>query len=313
MTTDCQNRSCKRPSQLYLCNDCTEVLRNMLEQVPWLLDELDARIQNLDRVPHGTIGRTRGLSDLSVMDFAAAETAREVRKQLRQWVETIAQRHTGRIPPGLDTIETKNLARWLYVNVDAIARLDCAGEVFHDINKLVGSGDKGGKLVGAINRNERHFAGPCPTIRGYDNDGDPIECGQDLYAQVGERHVDCPACHEEIDVEKNQAKASADRDLMTADGLIEVLDNIGEPIQREQLDGWITSRRLRRLGWLHQGGIVQAQVRKDDLALFSFQRARKLRRRDAALARQEAAVKVSTTGAKHARRNALTKSDALTS
>ncbi|MFN6543900.1 DUF1922 domain-containing protein [Mycolicibacterium nivoides] len=287
MTTECLNKACRRASQLFLCNDCTTVLHNMLDQVPELLDELDARIQKLDRVPHGTIGRTRGASDLNVMDFDAVETARDTRKMLRGWVETVAQQHTGRRPPGLDTVATRDLARWLQANTEAIARLDSAGSIFHDINKLVGSGDKGGDLVRAIDRRERHFAGPCPTITGYDNTGTAVECGEILYAEVGDRTVDCPECGQEIDVDKNRVKALATRDLMTATTLLEALDNAGEPVEPDQLQRWITSGRLRPRGYMHLGAFTKKQVRKDDPAVYSFERARKLRRRDQQLTRRQ--------------------------
>ncbi|ORA23417.1 DUF1922 domain-containing protein [Mycobacterium aquaticum] len=292
MTTNCLNHACKRPSQLYLCNDCTRVLGNMLDRVPELLDDLDARIQKLDRVPHGTIGRIRSASDLNVMDFDAAETARDTRKLLRRWVETIAERHTGRRPPGLDTIATRDLARWLQVNIEAIARLDCAGNIFDDVNKLVGSGDKGGQLVCAIDRRERHFIGPCSTITGHDNAGHPIECSEILYAQVGDRTVDCPACGQEIDVAANQRRALASRDLMTEPTLLEALDNAGEPMKPETLTRWIAIKRLRPRGYLHQGQFVKTRVQETDRALYSFDTARRLLRRDTRLTgRQKAAVK----------------------
>lgn len=280
MSTECLNNACKRTSQLYLCNDCITVLGNMLDRVPELLDDLDARIQKLDRVPHGTIGRTRGASDLNVMDFDAVETARATRKLLRDWVQKIAEQHTGRRPPGLDTIATGDLARWLQVNVEAIARLHCAGDLFRDINQLVGSGDKGGKLVRAIDRRERHFAGPCPTITGHDDTGHAIECGEILHAQVGDRTVDCPECGQEIDVARNQRRALASRDLMTEPSLIEALDNAGEPVKPELITRWIAIKRLRPRGYLHRGEFVKTRVQEADNALYSFDTARRLLRRD---------------------------------
>ncbi|WP_016892054.1 hypothetical protein [Mycobacteroides abscessus] len=175
----------------------------MLDQVSELLAELDARIQKLDRVPHGTIGRTHGPSDLNVMDFDAAETARETRKMVRCGVETVTAQHRGRRPPGLDAVETRMFARWLQVNVETIARLDIAGKIYDDIKELIGSGDKGGTLVRAIDRRERHFAGSCPTVKGWDANGRVIECGEMLYDEYGSRTIDYPTCGQEIDVKRN--------------------------------------------------------------------------------------------------------------
>ncbi|MBN7457590.1 DUF1922 domain-containing protein [Mycobacteroides abscessus] len=280
MTTECRNKACKRASELYLCNDCTTVLRNMLDQVPALLDQLDTRIQKLDRVPHGTIGRTRGPSDLNVMDFDAAETARETRKMLRGWVEAVAEQHNGRRPPGLGTVETRMFARWLQVNVEAIAHLDIAGKIYDDIKELIGSGDKGGKLVRAIDRRERHFAGSCPTVKGWDASGHIIECGEILYDEYGSRTIDCPTCGQEIDVKRNQVRALASRDLMPPDTLRDALANAGESVEAEQIERWIAIKRLRPRGYMHQGKFVKTRVQEADSALYSFEAARRILRKD---------------------------------
>ncbi|OBB20604.1 hypothetical protein [Mycolicibacterium elephantis] len=294
MTALCQQ--CKRPEpHTYLCDNCTTQLANMLDQLPWLLDELDARIQQLARITHGTIGRVRRPNELNVMDFDAADTARKTRKKLVYWVETVAERHTGRKPPALGTVATKALARWLYVNADAIARLDCAGQVYHDINKLVGrtdteSSENQGQLVRAIDRHEKHFAGPCPTIRAHNRQGEPITCATILYAEEGDRYVTCPRCDQRIDAEENRRKAAADRDLLTKAKIIEALDNAGESVTEATLDRWIKARRLRRRGWLHNGSIVQFRIHANDPAVYSLARARKLRGRDQKLTRQKAST-----------------------
>lgn len=287
--TDCRN--CKRPTDLYLCHDCTQVLGDMIGQLPWLLDELDARIQRLDRVSVGTVGRNRRPDELSVMDFDAADTAREIRKDLLRWVETVAERHTGRKPPGLATVTTKDLARWLQANTAAIARLPLAGDLYRWVNRLVGSDQRGGQLVRSINPTERHFAGLCPTIRGHGPDGEPIECGEPLYADVDERTVECPTCHQQIDVEQNRRDTAAARDLRTADEIIEILANLDEPVEPKQLNGWIQAQRLRPKGWRHDGAIVETRVNQHSQPVYSLKRVQKLRRRDQQLAKMRAKVK----------------------
>lgn len=270
-------RHCKRQHQLYLCDECQTQLENMLDEIPWLLEELDARIQKLDRISLGTIGRNRRPDELNVMDFDAAETARETRKMLLKWVETIAQKHTGRTPPGLTTVETKNLARWLKTNTDAIARLSLAGKLYQDINKLVGTTQKGGQLITAINPTELHAAGPCPTITGKNHNGTPRQCHTMLFADTYDRTTTCPTCSQTIDVETNRRQAAADRDLHTAADIVEVLANIDEPITEHQLEQWIKARRLRPLAY-REGGAFR--LNDQDEPLYSIERARKLRRRD---------------------------------
>lgn len=282
-------QACKRPDQLYLCEECRTTLWNQLDQIPWLLDELDARIAKMDRIPHGTIGRNRRPGDTTTIDFDACETARNTRKTLHHWVVTIAERHTGRKPAALTTAATRDLARWLQVNTTAIARLNCAGQLHHDITKLVGP-DQRGQLIHAINRHERRFAGPCPTIRGYDNQGRPIECGHTLYADIDETTVVCPECEQAIDVARNLDKAAIDRDLLPEPKLLEVLTNIGEPVSRVKLYQWIREGRIRPRGWIHHGKIMPLRVRRGDPAVYSLARARKLRNREITK-QQEAQVK----------------------
>jgi DNA-directed RNA polymerase subunit RPC12/RpoP len=271
----CQH--CKSQAQLYLCDTCETQLGDMLDQIPWLLDELEARIQCLDRISTGTIGRNRRADQLNVMDFDAAETSRKTRKTLLHWVETIAERHTGRKPPALNTAATKHLARWLQANTNAIARLDCAGSVYHDINKIVGSDQKGGELVGAINRTERRFAGPCPTIRGHDSRGRPIECAHSLYADIDDETVTCPACKSTINVKKNRLKASVDRDLLTEPKILEALDDLDEKVSRVKLYEWIKAGKLKPRGWIHDGQIIPVRIRRGDPRVFSLSRVRQLR------------------------------------
>lgn len=288
--TDCQ--SCTRPTDLFLCQECTEQLANMLDQLPWLLDELDARIQRLDRTSIGTIGRQRRPDQLNVMDFDAAETARTIRKDLLKWVQTIAEQHTGRKPPGLSTVTTKNLARWLKTNTTAIARLPLAGNLYRWTHRYVGSDQRGGQLVKSINPTERHFAGLCPTVRGHGPDGTPIDCGQPLYADIDERTTECPACHHEIDVERNRRDTAAARDLRTADEILEILTNLDEPVEPKQLNAWIQAQRLRPKGWRHDGAIVENRINHNSQPVYSLKRVQKLRRRDQQLAKVRAKVKV---------------------
>lgn len=287
--SDC--RACTRPTDLFLCTDCETQLADMLDQLPWLLDELDARIQKLDHTNTGTIGRNRRPNELNIIDFDAAETARNIRKDLLKWVETIAQQHTGRKPPTLNTVTTKNLARWLHTNTHAITRLPLAGDLYRWTNRLVGSDQQGGQLIKTINPTERHFAGLCPTTRGHDPDGTPIECGQTLYADTNEPTIQCPTCHQHIDVEQNRRQAAASRDLRTAPEILELLTNLDETIESKQLDAWIQARRLKLKGWRHNNAIVETRVNQHSEPVYSLQRARKLRRRDQQLVKIRAKVK----------------------
>lgn len=283
----CQH--CKRATQLYLCDDCTDALRDMIEQIPWLLEELDNRIQKLDRINLGTIGRNRRPDELTPIDFDAVDLARTTRKTLLKWVNQVAERHTGRRPTALDTVTTADLARWLATNTHAIARLDCAGQLYNTINHLVGTNQQGAQLIRAINPTEHHLVGPCPTITGRDHNGHPRQCETTLYADTYDRTVTCPTCNQDIDVEDTRRRAAADRDLHTRDNLLDVLANIDEPVDPTRLDSWIRARRLRPAGYLHPDDhtITEFRINPNAQPVYSVERARKLRRRDHSLTRRK--------------------------
>lgn len=274
-------RACNRQHQNYLCDDCQTILANMLDEIPWLLEELDARIQNLARISTGTIGRTRRPDQLNVMDFDAAEQARTVRKKILDWVEKIAVRHLGRPPATLHYVTTPDLARWLRVNIHHIANDSRAGKLYTDIKRLAGDAQRGGELVTAINPVELHLVGPCPTITGKNRDGTPRQCDTMLFADTYDRTVDCPECQQTIDVRDTRERAAAERDLQTKAGIIEILANIGEPVDEERVNRWIAINRLRCRGWLHNADIIPFQMPDGSgEPLYSVALARRIRRRE---------------------------------
>lgn len=274
-------QACKRPeNNNYLCTDCETTLADMLSQIPWLIEELDTRIQRFDRITQGTIGRARSIDPPAIIDFDACETARNLRADLLRWVERVAEAHTGRRPAVLHTAATADLARWLQHNVHHIARLALAGNLFHDIEKKVGQDQTGGQLVKAINRTARHFAGTCPTIRGHNPRGEPLHCDQPLYADTDERTTTCPKCKQDINVEANRRQSEIDRDLMTEPKLLEVLADLGENVSRVRFYRWVKELRIRPKGWIHNGAIVPVRIRRGDPAVYSLARARKLRAKE---------------------------------
>ncbi|OMC46869.1 hypothetical protein A5742_25380 [Mycolicibacterium fortuitum] len=291
----CRNNACQRPTQLYLCDDCTQQLAVMIDQLPWLLNELDHRIQKLDRIATGTIGRARRPDELNVMDFDAAETARKARKAIHDMVRTIngpgpiplqctvTHEFIGplrpawrRLPAGYQPTIIE-LIDWLMRRPAIIARHKRAGHVYRELNRLVGSDEKGGTLVAAINRSNRHFAGPCPTIRGRNHKGEPIECGRVLYADINDRTVVCPACKCDIDVQRNRLKAAVDRDLLTEPKLLEVLADIGENVSRVKFYEWVKAGKLKPRGWIHRGQLVPTRILRGDPRVWSLSKVRALR------------------------------------
>ena len=287
--TTCQH--CHRRAELYLCDNCQIQLANALDQIPWLIQELDNRIQKLDRISLGTIGRNRRPDTLDAIDFDAAETARKIRKTLQHWVNTIAIRATGRQPAALNTATTADLARWLNTNIPHIAKLDLnhkgRHKLYDDITHIAGTPEESGEIHRAINPTEKHLVGPCPTIIGRNHNGTPRTCNTTLFADTYDQTTRCPTCHQTINVETTRRQAAAERDLHTRNQLLDMLAAIDEPITTTQLDHWIKWRRLKRQAWLKAG--IPTEYRLTDHAepLYSIEQARKLRRRDQRFTRRK--------------------------
>ncbi|CPW26197.1 Uncharacterised protein [Mycobacteroides abscessus] len=67
---------------------------------------------------------------------------------------------------------------------------------------------------------------------------------------------------------------------MPSDTLLDALANAGESVQADQIERWIAIKRLRPRGYMHQGKFVKARVQEADNALYSFETARRLLRKD---------------------------------
>lgn len=270
-------RNCGASTDLFLCPDCVDWLTASLREMVWLLRQLDTTVRRQDKLNTGTLGG--GGDNPSPINFGAMETSRSTRTTLLELVREIAVAGTGREPSRLDTVATPDLAAWLAANVHHIAKNQNAGATFRTITGLVDEDDRGrpGPLYTAINRTDRRFAGPCPTVRGYDDQGRPVECGTMLYAAFDEDFTRCPRCQSEIDVDKNRLKAATDRDLLSEPKLLEVMADLGEKVSRVKLYEWIKAGRLQRRGYVHQGAIVAFRIRRGDPAVFSLSQARQLR------------------------------------
>lgn len=251
----CRNKKCHRPTDLFLCTDCTNTLHDMINEIPWLLTELETTIRRQDKLTAGgIIGKS--CDTPSPINFDAMNVKR-------------------------DALEAINdITRYCHLSAKDIARHKKAGHHYREIANLVGEGEDGGRLVQAINRQERTYYGPCTTITGRDRQGRPRVCGQDLYAPKESVEITCPKCGGVLNPQRQLMSTITDRDLVTELKLLETLDTLGEHVPRGQLYAWIRAGRLVPRGWVHQGRIVPARVRRGDPRVFSLSQARQLRWHD---------------------------------
>ncbi|WP_131721787.1 hypothetical protein [Mycobacteroides abscessus] len=162
-------------------------------------------------------------------------------------------------------------AEWLAENVNAIASDPAAAQCYNEMKTLLEN------ALRIINRPDRHFAGPCPTIRAYSRKGKPIECGKFLYAATDERTVTCGRCKQPVDVQRNRQRSWLEGDLMTERVLLQRLADIDEPVGRNRFYEWITAGKIRPRGWMHKGVFVEHYIQRGDPRVFSFRAVRQVR------------------------------------
>lgn len=295
--TKCLNCSAPSPGG-YLCPDCRDVLAEALDQLPWLIGELQTTVCRLDRLNLGVQGR--GSENPSPINLGGSALATDVGEVLTRWTDrlcqangitlmpkqTVGPRFIGPLPgpqwrrllPGYLGSPMQR-ARWLADNVDLVAKHPRAGDICKDILELTGERgkpSKPGRLVRAIDRVVRVYAGACPTLVARDRDGD-ITCATDLFAEADAVEVRCPRCHQDIDVAKNRQRSITDGDLMTEAQLIKTMETLREPVYSDLLQRWLKSGDLKPSGYLSGSRIVEHRTKGNDARLLSLSRCRQLR------------------------------------
>lgn len=292
-------RKCSQPAQLFLCPKCVDTLREHTTQLSWLVERLDETVTRQDKLTSATIGKS---SDEPLpFNADASKLAHRACNTITTWVRSICEHRgtefrtvrvvsldfIGPLPdsrwrrlPSRYRPTLADMCEWLAEHVQAIALSPGAEECAVDMAELRES------IVRSVNRQERHFAGPCPTVKGHNRQGGQIRCGQMLYASGDELFVQCPSCKTTIDVKKNRLRTSVDRDLMPEPKLLETLravegglDEDGNPKpvpSKNHIWRWIKKRQLHIRGWIHQGRIVPHYIRYGDPRVFSFSQAQHL-------------------------------------
>jgi hypothetical protein len=290
-------RACHAKAELNLCTDCTKSVESMIQELPWLLAQLETTITRQDKLTTTNIGKSSETPlplNITASDIAH-ETHTEIQK-IVQRVENSLDRYwpmcttpadfIGPLPPAWRRLPTNytpttlEYVDWLMRRTNTIARHRRAGSIYHALANLVGDGPRGGRLVDAINRTDRAYYGPCLTTIGRHRDGTPRQCGRILYAPRETIEITCQDCGVTVNAKKQRDDALATRDLFTEPLLREQLDIIGEHVSRPRIWDWIRSDRLQPRGYLHAGRIVERRVRRGDPRVFSLTQARELRKLD---------------------------------
>lgn len=296
MTNTCKHCSAETPGNL--CSACTGLLVEMLEDLPELMKDLEVTRTCQDRIVGGTVGKSperpwpirKGAMDLAV----------EVDKLMVEWTCRITDKHQVKFFPALSVGTSfigpllpgwKRLpkgysgsagqrARWLIHHIRLVVNDEKIGDFYTKLGDLVGDPDHPshqGRLVVAIDRVTRVFAGLCPTTKAWNREGKPIDCGTALYAADDQAEVECPRCEQSCNVKENRIRMLTDRDLMAEPQLLEMMANLGEPVGRNKFLSWVKDQRIHVRGYIHDQRIVPRQVRKTDPRVFSLSQTRAVR------------------------------------
>lgn len=298
-------RKCSQKCDLYLCNDCIDQLQEHLTEIAWLIGELEITLTGQDVLTTGSVGQSS--EEPSPIRFDSQGNPNTIGDQTRNavttWVRDLCETRRIAFEPvrvvPLDFIgplpderwrrlpkryrpTAADAAEWLAEHVHAIAADPGAARCFKEMADL-----RAGALR-MINRPDRHFAGPCPTIKAYSRTGKAIECGKFLYAATDERSVTCPACKQPVDVQRNRQRAWREGDRLTERILLKRLKDIEEPVSERQLYRWLRQRKLAPVGWLHKGVFVEHYILRGDPRVFSLRAVRQLRAAELKAGRAEA-------------------------
>ncbi len=287
-------RKCSARAELFLCGDCIDQLQEHLTEIAWLIGELEITLTGQDVLTTGSVGQSS--EEPSPIRFDSQGNPNTIADQtcnaVTTWVRDLCETRGITFEPvrvvPLDFIgplpderwrrlprryqpTAADAAEWLAEHVHAIAADAGAARCFKEMADLRAS------ALRMINRPDRHFAGPCPTIKAYSRTGKAIECGKFLYAATDERSITCSACKQPVDVQRNRQRAWREGDRLTERILLKRLKDIEEPVSERQLYRWLRQRKLSPVGWLHKGVFVEHYILRGDPRVFSLRAVRQLR------------------------------------
>ncbi|MCF8605139.1 hypothetical protein L5I01_17430 [Gordonia sp. HY442] len=296
--TLCQH--CGARTELWICTACTTRLRQSLERLPWLANQLALTWSRQSKLTPGpTAARRRPATEddeESPLPFvpAARERYDEIRTVAMRWVRDLSEQlgiafddgypaaFIGPLPVGAvrGVASIAELSAWLLAHLDRLACSEDAGQALEEIS------DVADRALAAINRPVPPvYRGPCPTIVDAER-GQPRSCGVPLYAtrpdtavSIGGDTVTCVRCGTQHDGRMLEQKLLAQLSgyLMPADEIQRVMRELGEPISKTTWHRWRAEGKLQPRAWRHQGRVVNYWLTSSDEQMFRLDDVRSLR------------------------------------
>jgi ribosomal protein L37AE/L43A len=176
VTSTCE---CGKPTRndAYVCDTCADTATQVLNEMPWLSDELDISVARLRAAGSGEGSASRETA-LPFAD-AIAERRDALRNALvtavRHCVEDGVRHQSSSDDMPKDTLAA--MARWLLWRVDGLTLNDMGGEM---LDGIVSAARSCRRVIDLPP--ERWYAGPCP------------DCKRDMYHRPQASDVKCRGC-----------------------------------------------------------------------------------------------------------------------
>jgi hypothetical protein len=185
MTNVCPVCSATQPDGL-LCHVCTTKLERALGDVRWIVSELDVTASKMARIGNPSGG---GLArERNPISWGAVEAADTLGNVLTTWAREVAPDLWAPGEPRSNDEPLTSSARILLRHIDPIRRHPAVAELLDEITDAVEQARR------AVDRPaDRQYLGQCLAVLP-DEDGDDVECFEEIWARVDAHEAVCRVC-----------------------------------------------------------------------------------------------------------------------
>lgn len=242
--TICTVTTCGRPSDgWFVCKHHGEELVAMLDNVPWIMEQLDLAVTG--QVRYGSPNGARSTEIPLPVNMRASDVQHYLVNEISTTVRMIAEDNSWDEPEG----SVLNAARWLAHRVSAVRLHVAGGEMIDNLLDLAESAT----LV-VDKPAQRQYLGNCEDEVKPESEG-PV-CTGAIYQQPGEAFAECDRCRSVYmaDTIRERLLKSLDDRLCTAAEIARLSTFLGLKANREQVRNkvnvWAKRGRITRFGSL---------------------------------------------------------------
>jgi hypothetical protein len=253
-----QCQRCGAKSALFLCNNHTDELRDMFNELPRLAHHLAEAATGQTRLGEPA-RRTRSDEQPMRINLRASDLLDDVNRILVRWVQDMCDSHRViyHAPEDGDG-DTAKLAIWLGHNVNAIAAGDDAGMCMDEISGAVH------RILTTINRPiPPRFCGPCPSAHPED---EARQCNMALMARRDAIDVRCPQCTNthNVDYLLRRLLTEVDHWRFTVKEVLMIMETLGDPVHVRTFQRWRKLGIVKPAGYKRVDGRVVIKAHQGD-------------------------------------------------